>query len=109
MWRCSVCGLIYEGEEAPDVCPKCGAGKDKFEKVAEDKETLINRSRFSNGLHMELYGMMTKIVELAQKGIDDNLDPACVKIFNEEKEAALMFQRKIMAELQTHMNKSKWG
>ena len=27
---CTVCGYIYEGEEAPDVCPICGAGSDKF-------------------------------------------------------------------------------
>ncbi len=32
-WRCVVCGYIFEGEEAPDVCPLCGAGKDQF--VAE--------------------------------------------------------------------------
>ncbi|WPC42306.1 NADH peroxidase [Clostridium sp. JS66] len=31
---CSVCGYVYEGEEAPDVCPQCKAKKDKFvEKV----------------------------------------------------------------------------
>ncbi|AYD39727.1 NADH peroxidase [Clostridium fermenticellae] len=31
---CSVCGYVYEGEEAPEKCPQCGAGKDKFtEKV----------------------------------------------------------------------------
>ena len=32
-WRCEVCGYIFEGEEAPDTCPLCGAGKDQF--VAE--------------------------------------------------------------------------
>ncbi|MCD8329160.1 MAG: MBL fold metallo-hydrolase [Lachnospiraceae bacterium] len=34
-WKCSVCGYIYTGDEIPDdyVCPICGVGKDKFEKV----------------------------------------------------------------------------
>lgn len=32
-WRCTVCGYIHEGDEPPDVCPVCGAGKDKFELV----------------------------------------------------------------------------
>lgn len=34
-WKCTVCGYIYEGDELPDdyVCPVCGVGKDKFEKV----------------------------------------------------------------------------
>ena len=30
LFKCSVCNYIYEGEEAPDVCPKCGAPKEKF-------------------------------------------------------------------------------
>ncbi|MBP3272288.1 MAG: NADH peroxidase [Ruminococcus sp.] len=32
---CSVCGYVYEGEEAPDVCPLCKAPKEKFNKVDE--------------------------------------------------------------------------
>lgn len=27
---CSVCGYIYEGEAAPEKCPVCGVGADKF-------------------------------------------------------------------------------
>ena len=27
---CSVCGYVYEGEEAPEKCPQCGAPKDKM-------------------------------------------------------------------------------
>ena len=29
-WECSVCGYIHEGDEAPQECPTCGVGKDKF-------------------------------------------------------------------------------
>ncbi len=32
---CSVCGYVYEGEEAPEVCPLCKAPKEKFNKVDE--------------------------------------------------------------------------
>jgi flavin reductase (DIM6/NTAB) family NADH-FMN oxidoreductase RutF/rubredoxin len=38
-WQCKVCGHIYEGnvpfEQLPDdwMCPLCGVGKDKFEKI----------------------------------------------------------------------------
>lgn len=28
---CKVCGFIYEGEEAPDKCPVCGASSEMFE------------------------------------------------------------------------------
>ncbi|MDP2895106.1 MAG: rubredoxin [bacterium] len=50
MWRCTVCGYVYDPKEGdpehgvspgtpfedlPDdwVCPECGAGKDLFEKL----------------------------------------------------------------------------
>lgn len=29
---CKVCGYVYEGEKAPEVCPVCKAPADKFEK-----------------------------------------------------------------------------
>ena len=34
-WRCKICGYIYEGDPLPVdfVCPICGQGADKFEKV----------------------------------------------------------------------------
>ncbi|SDA14598.1 Rubrerythrin [Ruminococcus sp. YE71] len=32
---CSVCGYVYEGEEAPEVCPLCKAPREKFNKVDE--------------------------------------------------------------------------
>ena len=33
---CTVCGYIYEGETAPEKCPTCGGGADKFkEQVGE--------------------------------------------------------------------------
>ena len=35
-FMCTVCGYVYEGEEAPEKCPVCGAPKDKFvEQVGE--------------------------------------------------------------------------
>ncbi len=30
IWVCTMCGYTHEGEEAPDVCPLCGAKKEKF-------------------------------------------------------------------------------
>jgi rubrerythrin len=32
---CSVCGYVFEGHEAPDVCPVCKAAKDKFDEMKE--------------------------------------------------------------------------
>ena len=37
-YRCSVCGYIHKGEEAPDVCPNCGALTEKFVEVTESND-----------------------------------------------------------------------
>ena len=34
---CSVCGYVYEGEEAPAQCPVCKAPAEKFIKQSDDK------------------------------------------------------------------------
>ena len=34
---CSVCGYVYVGEEAPNECPVCKAGKGKFVEKTDDK------------------------------------------------------------------------
>ena len=31
---CTVCGYIHEGESAPEVCPVCKVGADKFEEMS---------------------------------------------------------------------------
>ena len=33
---CTVCGYVYEGEKAPEKCPVCGVGADKFIEQGED-------------------------------------------------------------------------
>lgn len=35
---CTVCGYVYEGEEAPDQCPICKVSKDRFKEVVEEPE-----------------------------------------------------------------------
>jgi rubrerythrin len=34
-WRCTVCGYVHVGENPPEKCPVCGAGKAKFKLVEE--------------------------------------------------------------------------
>ena len=34
-WKCSVCGYIHEGDEAPEQCPVCKQPKEKFVKIEE--------------------------------------------------------------------------
>ena len=39
-FRCLVCGYVHEGNEAPEKCPLCKVGKDKFVEVVETGEGL---------------------------------------------------------------------
>ncbi|MDE6351926.1 MAG: NADH peroxidase, partial [Muribaculaceae bacterium] len=36
---CTVCGYVHEGNEAPEKCPQCGVGHDKFKEV-DDNEVI---------------------------------------------------------------------
>lgn len=35
-WKCGNCGYVYEGNEAPEVCPACKHAKDYFELLIEN-------------------------------------------------------------------------
>lgn len=108
LWRCSVCGYIHEGPEAPDNCPKCGAPKDKFvELSAEDAEKIYKSDR-TNDIHMEIIALMGKVGNLCKEGIDLNLDPGCVAAFDKAKNEAWVIKQRCKAELETHMKKGKW-
>ena len=35
-WICSICGYVYEGENAPEQCPQCKAPASKFTAASDD-------------------------------------------------------------------------
>ncbi len=109
MWRCGSCGYVYDGEEPPDRCPKCGAKKERFAAIEDKAMELIERSRFTNNMHIHLFSLLEQVMDIAEDGIDDNLDPACVKIFKKALQQAEILQQSVKAELEGHMNKGKWG
>ena len=109
MWRCGACGYVWDGEEPPDRCPKCGAAQERFQEIDGKGVELIDRSRFTNSLHMQLALLMEQVIDVAEDGIDDNLDPACVKIFKRALAEAEILQQSVKAELEGHMKKGTWG
>lgn len=108
-WKCSVCGFIFDGDNPPEKCPNCGAPKEKFEKLSDEKAQLVERSRFSNSLHVALIALLTRVSEIASKGIKDNLDPRCLEIFTQAKETADLIAQRSRTEIQSHVSKGKWG
>lgn len=108
LWKCSVCNLVVQGEQAPDVCPKCHQPKDKFVELNEEQVNKIVSSDRTNDIHMEIATLAMKIVALAEEGIAINLDPPCVGSFEKAKNEAWIIKQRSKAELEGHVGKGKW-
>lgn len=108
LFKCSVCGYIFEGEATPEKCPKCGVGPDKFEELSEEAAGKIYRSDKTNMIHMEIIALADKIIALSKEGIEDNLDPKCVAAFNQAKDEAWVIKQRSKTELAGHMSLGKW-
>ena len=109
MWRCTSCGYVWDGEEAPHKCPKCGAPKEKFEKLEDKAMELVERSRFTNGLHLQLFALLEQVIDVAEDGVDDNLDPGCVDVFQKSLARVYEIMKLSMTEVQGHIAKGKWS
>lgn len=108
LFKCGVCGFVWEGEDAPDKCPKCGSAKEKFEKLDADAAKKIYDSDRTNDIHTEIINMMAAVVDLAEEGIELDLDPGCVAAFEKAKNEAWVIKQRSKAEIETHMKKGKW-
>ncbi|MCS7110913.1 MAG: rubredoxin [Ignisphaera sp.] len=109
LYKCQVCNFVFEGPQPPDRCPKCGAPRERFTLLSDQEAELIKRSRKSNYLHMRAASLLREFLAIADELIQENLDPPCVRIANEEKDFALTTLQKITAELESHMKKGRWG
>lgn len=108
LFKCSVCSLVYEGENAPDKCPKCGQSKEQFVELSSEAAALVYKSERTNDIHMEIIALTDKIVKLAKEGNDLNLDPNCVLSFTKAIGEAYAMKQNAKAELENHMKKGKW-
>ncbi len=108
LWKCSVCGFIHEGEEAPEKCPKCGAPKEKFNGLTEEESKKIIDSERTNDIHMEIINLTDKMQALALEGIEIDLDPPCVALFKQAYAEARVIKQRCKAEIEGHVSRGKW-
>ena len=108
LWKCSVCGFIHDGKGAPQKCPKCGAPKEKFEALDEEDAKKIYNSDRTNDIHMEIINLAAAIVDLSEEGVELDLDPGCVKAFQNAIDEAWVIKQRSKAELAGHVAKGKW-
>jgi len=108
-WQCGGCGYVSDGDEAPDKCPKCGAPKAQFVELDEAAASLVERSRQTNSLHAKLVALGREVEAICNAGIEDDLDPGCVDVFNKSQAMARQMMKLSMTEMAGHMKKGKWG
>ena len=108
LFKCSVCGYVAEGNEAPEVCPKCNLGKEKFVELSSEEAEKIYASDRTNSIHAEIIILAEKIAALSAEGIEINLDPKCVNGFEKAKNEAWVIKQRCKTELAGHMNAGKW-
>ena len=70
---CKVCGYIHFGEEAPERCPQCGAGKDKF----EEKKQEAGANQY---VDEHIIGVAKGLDEEVVKGLKDNFMGECTEV-----------------------------
>ena len=70
---CKVCGYIHFGEEAPERCPQCGAGKEAFVERKEGAEGKPYADEHRIGVAQ---GLDEEIV----KGLRDNFNGECTEV-----------------------------
>ncbi len=109
MWRCTVCGYVHEGEEAPENCLRCGAPKNKFQQLQEEEVALLLKARRTNDILARLNTLAREIEDLATEGVKINLDPTCLTIFTATQKKAVEVRQMARGEIDGHVKKMKWG
>ena len=67
---CMVCGYVFEGESAPDVCEQCTASQSKFKKMRQDDTISLDEHRIGIA-----EGVDTEILEtLRQDFLDECME-----------------------------------
>lgn len=71
-WVCTVCGYVYEGEQAPEQCPVCKAPASKFKKVEETGEKVFACEH--------KVGIAQGLDERVVSGLRDNFNGECSEV-----------------------------
>lgn len=108
LFRCNVCGFVAEGIEAPEVCPKCNVGQEKFVELSSEEAEKIYASDRTNSIHSEIIILAERIAKLSGEGIEIDLDPKCVSGFEKARDEAWVIKQRCKAELAGHMANGKW-
>jgi len=92
-FRCTVCGYIAEGNEAPEVCPVCAVSKEKFEKILENQDSTAKNLDANWDGETEEVGMYLAFAKKAEDEGFPEIAAAFIKIaFEEGYHAAQIYE-----------------
>ncbi|MDU3645843.1 MAG: MBL fold metallo-hydrolase, partial [Clostridium perfringens] len=81
LWKCVICGEIFESETVPEVCPVCGAGSDQFIEIKrEDTNYSIDKEETYVIIGNGAAGFY------AAKAIKERNESAIIKLISNEPE-----------------------
>ena len=116
---CSVCGYVYEGNEAPEQCPQCKASKEKFKETNADASyATVHEVGIAKGVDKEIYdglvsnfngeccevGMYLAMARVADREGYPEISAAFTKYAFEEAEHAAKFAE-LLGEVVTDSTK----
>ena len=96
-WKCSVCGYIHEGDEAPEQCPVCKQPKEKFVKIEETSKNPYAGTKTEKNLWEAFAGesqarnKYTYFASVAKKAGYEQIAALFLKTAENEKEHAKLW------------------
>ena len=69
-WVCSICGYVYEGDQAPEKCPICKAPASKFKKQDEELTWAAEH----------VVGIASDVPEEIKQGLRENFTGECSEV-----------------------------
>ncbi|MBO5569687.1 MAG: NADH peroxidase [Clostridia bacterium] len=69
-WVCSICGYVYEGDQAPEKCPICKAPASKFNKQDEELTWAAEH----------VVGIASDVPEEIKQGLRENFTGECSEV-----------------------------
>ena len=99
-WKCKVCGYVYEGESAPEVCPVCKQPSTVFVKVEEPKNPYAGTQTEKNLLaafagESEARNKYTYFASKAKKEGYEQIASLFLKTAENEKEHAKIWFKEL--------------
>ena len=49
VWKCSVCGYIYKGEEPPEECSQCSSSSKEYSELKDKQKLKFDGEKFDIG------------------------------------------------------------